>query len=465
MVENSCRFHARRNLSGRPLRAAVVGLTAILGLAAADRASAQMTKEMLIGDAVSEVGTRYADVDEAIKRFANRDFLGARTFLEAANRKDASLPPPDLILAKMHFLAGNAAAGRASLEETAMQSPEDPEAYLILADQAIQQRRLIEAESLYEKARTLTDKFSGNAKRKRNFEIRARTGSALVAEHRRNWPAAQADLQALLKLDPDNATGRYRLGQALFMQKQFKEGYNEFVAARKLNKNIPDAYVAAALMYDQLEQPNEAQQAFDRALKTSGSDANTLTAYSQWLIKRGSVEKAESILAEARKTNPESLNLWILSGVAARMNKKMKPAEDHFMEALRISPANVDTINQLALLLIEQGDQSKRQRALEFAGISSRLNNESADAQITLAWVLYQLGRTAEAEQAFRNGLQLGTNRLSPDSSFLVAKLLVDQKREEAAIQVLKGALEMETPGIFVNRQEAQVLLDTLEKG
>jgi Tfp pilus assembly protein PilF len=363
----------------------------------------------------------------------------------------------------MYFLAGNAVAGRASLERTAMEAPEDPEAYLILADQAIQQRRLIEAESLYDKGLELAEKFNGNAKRKRNSEVRARTGRALVAEQRRDWPRAAADLQALLKIDPENATGHYRLGQALFMQKQYRDGYNEFVAARKLNKNLPDPYIAAALMYDQLDQQSEAQQAFDRALKSSSAEANALTAYAQWLIKQGSVEKAEAVLADARKANPDALNIWILSGVAARMNKKMKPAEDYFMEALRISPANGDTINQLAQLLIEQGDQAKRQRALEFAGISSRLNNESADAQVTLAWVLYQLGRANEAEQALRNGLQLGS--LSPDSSFLVAKLLVDQNRADAAKQILKGALEAETPGIFVNRQEAQALLDTLDKG
>jgi Flp pilus assembly protein TadD len=134
------------------------------------------------------------------------------------------------------------------------------------------------------------------------------------------------------------------------------------------------------------------------------------------------------------------------------------------MEALRISPSNAGTINQLALLLIEQGDESKRQRALEFAGISSRLNNEDPDVQITLAWVLHQLGRPAEADQAFRAGLQLGANRLSPDSSFLFAKWLVDRKQQDAATQILKDALDAEVPGIFVNRQEAQVLLETLEK-
>ena len=108
---------------------------------------------MLIGDAVSEIGSRNTPTSiKAIQRFANRDFPGARLLLEAAKRKDPTLPPTDLTLAKMYFLPNNAAGGRASLEKTAMENPGDPEAYLILADQAVQQGRFIEAESLYDKA-------------------------------------------------------------------------------------------------------------------------------------------------------------------------------------------------------------------------------------------------------------------------------------------------------------------------
>ena len=40
--------------------------------------------------------------------------------LEAAKKKSPDLPPVDLLLAKMYFLAGNANAGRISLEKTAM---------------------------------------------------------------------------------------------------------------------------------------------------------------------------------------------------------------------------------------------------------------------------------------------------------------------------------------------------------
>jgi Tfp pilus assembly protein PilF len=422
---------------------------------------------MLIGDAVSEVGNKYPDVDEAIKRFSNRDFLGARTFLETARRKDPSLPPTDLTLAKMHFLSNDDAAGRNSLEATVAESPNDPEVFLILADQAIRQGRTIEAEALYDKGLELTEKFSENAKRKRNFEIRGRTGRALVAERRKNWAAAIADLKALLQADPDNATAHYRLGAALFMQAksgaEFKAGYDEFVAAKKLDKNLPNPYVAAALMYDQLGKRSEAQQAFDRAIAEDSKSANTMASYAQWLIKTGSVEKAESALASARQANPESLDVLILSGVAARMAKKMKPAEDYFLEALRLAPSNGAVLNQLALLLIDQMDQDKRERALQFAGISSKLNPDSSEAQITLSWVLYQLGRLAEADAAFRNGVRLGMGNLTPDSSYLVAKMLVDQNRGDMAKQILTTALASDSQGIFVNRQEAEALLKTLE--
>ena len=444
-------------------------LAATLTLAAKARAqsaaapvpSSGITAQMLIGDPVSEIGNRYGDIDEAIKRFMNRDVLAARQFLDAAKKKDPNLPPVDLLLAKMYYLAGNANAGRISLEKTAMDNPDDPEAYLILADQAMQQGRTIEADALYDKGLAMAGKFNGNAKRKRNFEIRARSGSAGVNQRRKDWDAAVADLKALLQADPENGAGHYRLGQCLFMQKQFKPGLEEFTAAKKADKNLPDPYVAAALMFDQLKMNAETQQAFDKAYAASKTDPATLTAYAQWLIKTGAVDKAETILADARKANPGNLNLLILSGVAARMQKKMKPAEDYFVEALGIAPANADVINQLALLLIEQNDQAKRDRALQFASMSAQLNNQSADAQITLAWVLYQLGRQADAEQALRNGLQLGN--LSPDSSYLVAKVLAEQNRGDTAKQILTQALDSDTPGIFVYRKDAQALLGSIK--
>jgi tetratricopeptide (TPR) repeat protein len=435
---------------------AVVGVSMVM----AGGARGQLTTKVLIGDAVSDVDERYKDVDEAIKRFANRDFLGAQQFLEAAVRKNPSLPPVDLLLAKMYFLGGDAQSGMASLEKSAMDNPKDPEPYLILADQAVANGQTIQAEALYEKALGLIDRFEGNAKRKRSFVIRARTGRSLVAERRKNWQLAIDDLNELLKMDPDNAAAHYRLGRALFMQKKAREGNAEFVKAHELDKNLPNPGVAAALLYELLGSRNEAKAAFETAVKANRDDVKTLTAYAQWLLQTGDVTRAENALAAARRIAPEDLDVLILSGVAAKMAKKMKPAEDYFVAALRLSPSNAAVINQLALLLIDQPDEDKRQRAGEFARINAMLQPNSAEANITLAWVLYQLGNTRDAEAALRKGL--AARNLSPDSNYLVAKILAEQNRPDVAKQFLASALENPGGTLSVLRADAEALKSQL---
>jgi hypothetical protein len=89
------------------------------------------------------------------------------------------------------------------------------------------------------------------------------------------------------------------------------------------------------------------------------------------------------------------------------------------------------------------------------------MNQQSPDAQITLAWVLYQLARNSEAEQVLRNAQQLGNP--SPDSTYLVAKIFAEQNRGDAAKTLLTAAFDNEAPGIFVYRKDAKALLDSLK--
>src|SRR3990172_4963798 len=104
-----------RAVSRQATRGLVIALGLVGSLIAARASFAQITTEVLIGDSVSDLGPKYADVDEAIKRFGNRDVLGARQFLESAKRKNPNLPPTELLMAKMYFLSGNTASGQVSL--------------------------------------------------------------------------------------------------------------------------------------------------------------------------------------------------------------------------------------------------------------------------------------------------------------------------------------------------------------
>jgi Flp pilus assembly protein TadD len=321
----------------------------------------QLTTEAVIGDAVSEANdARFSDVGEAIERFGNNDILGATTFLEAARQKNKNLPPVHLMLAKMHYLSGNPAAGQAALEQAVTKDPTDPEPFLILGEQAFQVGQTIVADALFHRAVELAKAYNENPKRKRNFEIRARAGRASIAERRDNWAQAEADLRAWLEVEPDSANAYERLGQVLFMQDKAADGYKSFVEAHKLNNKLPNPLTAAALMYDRLQKPAEAKQSFEKAYAENKTDETTLLAYAQWLIKQGDVPTAETILASAQKAAPKSHNVWLLSGVAAKMNGKPGPAEQFLMQALTLSPSNRDIYNQLALLLIDQPEPEKK---------------------------------------------------------------------------------------------------------
>ena len=443
-----------------PCRAASWVATLAVALCLASAAQAQLTTETLIGDSVANPDdSKYSDIGDAIQRFNNRDILGARTFLERAVSKDPKLPPIDVMLAKMHFVSGNGQAGLAALDAAVRDIRTDPEPYLLLADNFRASGQTIAAYALYEKGIEYAQAYDTNAKRKRRFVIRAHSGRAAVLQQWQDWENAEKDLRVWLEQDPDNANAHSRLGLVLFMLDRASDGYDAFVKAKELNKDLAPPYVAAATMYHRLGKPEQARQAFERAYAADKTDRATVSSYGNWLLQTDQIEQAQTLLAEGRKALPDAFELLLLSGLAARMGGDVDSAEQFFMQALALAPTNRQVYDQLAQMLCEQDDPKKKQRALEFARVNAQLNANNADVNITLAWVYYQLNRGAQANEAYQKGVRLGP--LSPDSKYIVARLMVDQKRNDVAKQLLANA-DKDYAGIFVMKAQAEALLASL---
>lgn len=434
-------------------------LAAALFMAPPREAAAQLSPEALIGDSVSEPDSaRYSDVNEAIKRFNNRDILGAKQFLENAKRKDPKLPPVGVMLAKMYGLTNNGAAVRPALEQSIDEDPNDPEPYLLLAESTLQANQTIEADALYEKAVNLVNAYDANAKRKREMSIRAYSGRALVAERRKEWKEAAEDLRQWLKLDPEDATAHTRLGQALCMLDQVEEGRQEFETAKKLDDKRASPYVMVASMYERLGQQEQALEQFAKAYSEDRTNETTLVTYAQSLMRAGKLEDANKVLSTARRAVPSSFNVWLLSGVCYRMMNDATKAEQSLMRALSLQPGSRDVFDQLAQVLAESDDADKKSRALQFAATNAKLYPNNADVNVTLSWALYQNGRSREATGVLRKALQSGGGALGADSRVLVAKIFIANKQPENAERLLSSSLT-ESQGIFVQRAEAEKLL------
>ena len=443
-------------------------LAVCCSLAVADVALAQsqdpmpaLTAKALIGDSVSEPSSdRYSDVAEAIKRFKNNDPLGSRSFLESALQKDPKLPPVGVLVAKMHLLAGNTQAVRPMLEKAVQEdSSDDPEPFLLLAEEALASNRIIESDALFDKAVELIESYDVNKKRKRRFMIRAYRGRAAVSDRRKNWEQAESDLRKWLQEDPENATALTQLGQVLFRRGEAKAGFEAFRDAKKANEKSASPYVAAAVMYLRTDKTAEAMKAFERALQEDPNDSAALLAYSKALLRNRNTSKAEQVLKKARSSAGEIMDVWLLSGVNARLAGDAAAAESHLLRALAMGPSNRDVLNQLAQSLIESENKDDHRRALSFAELNVQLNKNNPDANMTLAWIYFQLGENGRGNLALRNAAQGGS--MSPDGQFLLAKYFLSRDDKKNARKLLEAALKTDV-GLFVQQKAAEELLQTL---
>ena len=355
------------------------------------QAPAQLTTEALIGEAVSLSNKSYPNVDNAVQRFRDGDVEGATILMEKAKAKHPKLPPVGIMMAKMQAAARNAAAVRIMLERTVIKHPNDPEAYLHLADQAFGGGRTVEAEALFEKAEALTQQFDENAKRKRSFEVRSIAGRARVAERWQQWDPAIELLKKWVEIDPDNAKARQRYGIVLFRLGKSSESFQQFSKARELDATSPHPDVLLGKLYAQkmdAENNEQARESFERAYAEEPANATTAQAYVEWLIQDDQLDKASQVSAKLLKRSPDSVGALIMDSIVSFMNGQSEKAEKSLQKVLSLDPSNATATNLLAQLLIERDDASAKDRALRYAQANAKLFPNSGQLNITLAWVL-----------------------------------------------------------------------------
>lgn len=448
---------AQAPAAGAPAAAAPAAAAPAGGVAAAQD---PFTVENLIGDSVSLSNQAYPEVENALQRFKNGDLPGAKEYLDIAKQKYPKLPPVDLMLAKLQVFARNGEQARMLLESTVTNYPNDPEAYLLLADLAFAEGRTTESHALFEKAKSLVEKFNENAKRQQNFQIRVLAGLAAVHQRRQQWEPANELLVKWVELDPDSAAAHTRLGETMFRLKKPADAFNEFKKARELNAQSGHPYVVLGQLFTQDAKLDEAKKAFEQAYKEDGKNEATSRAYAEWLIQQNQLDKAQQVAEEMRKNAPQSVAALMLDGLVAKMRNDSAGAEEALTQVLSVDPSNAGAINLLALILSDSPNLAQQEKALRYAQMNAERFGNNSQANITLAWILQKLGRSAESDAFLQKAVQGG--QLNADSAYLVAKILVAKGQKENAVKALEQVLQQAGAGMFMYRKEAEALVKEL---
>jgi Tfp pilus assembly protein PilF len=479
---NRC-IRVRAAFFPRPSWVCAVAVSSSLALAVSPALgqAPRFTAKELLADSVAEVGAKHSQVDDAITKFSLGDLSGALQHLKNAKVQAKEIPPPEVLMAKLCLLGinprlgRNAALGRVWLERAVAADAADPEPFVILGDVALSESRVTDADVLFAQSLALAEKFADNAKRKQAFQRKSLQGLAAVAQRREKWDRAKTMIDQWVKLDPESPLAHASLAQVLFYLNKPSEAYKSFQEADRLaklagDKSAPPSPMAelnmAALYQRRDKDDKRTTDLIALAARNHPKDFGVRLKGAQIAMAANLLDVALTQSEEAIKLREDDLNAKLIRGYVARLRNDFATAEHYFELAHLQSPGNFDASNNLALLLAEQTDKAKQDRALEFAVMNIQrfpLNGQSQaryDAMSTFGWVQYQRGFTNDAAQALQQ--VINANVLTSDSRYYIAKVLLsDPKRTDDAIKELETAIESDQP--FVNRKAATELLGTLK--
>jgi serine/threonine protein kinase/Flp pilus assembly protein TadD len=138
--------------------------------------------------------------------------------------------------------------------------------------------------------------------------------------------------------------------------------------------------------------------------------------YTFWKVRGDTLQLAEAASRRALELAPELAEAHTARGLALSICKRFDEARAEFETAIRLNPTQFEARYFYGRACLAQGRLAD---AAQLLAEASQLRPEDYQALLLGAGVLAGLGRTAEAESAYRRGLRVAENHLTlyPDDS------------------------------------------------
>jgi tetratricopeptide (TPR) repeat protein len=405
-------------------------------------------------------------IKQAVAAFNKSDFAGALEQLKTLYATFPNLAPPQIVLAQWYAQANLGEAVRASLEMATAETPNDPEAYILLGEILLRQRYLTAAELLLEKAKVKLDAYNANPERKKLITSSWLRNAVMLAENREQWDTMLALIDKAITQDGKTPAQLRQKGIAMFQLKRDADALKQFAEADTLAKTAtePDAGLPAEAAIAQLYQLRgdkaNAQKYLAEALQKYPKSREVVVLSIQSRINENQLEDARKLAENLLKENQTWQPAKRLLATVALYLGDYKESEKLFQELILDSPTDEQIANGLALAQCEQDDPQKLQRALEYARENVRRNQQESDYWATLGWVLYKADQIEGAGQALKQAA--ATGQVNAATAYYLSRLAMRTGQTGEAIQFLEAALS--TPAPFAKRRDAVQLLEALKK-
>lgn len=256
---------------------------------------------------------------------------------------------------------------------------------------------------------------------------------------------ADKDYQTALQKDPNNVVASLDLGELRLKQKRVPEGRAllEQVLAREPNQVQALNLLVAADLQDKQPQkalariqaqiakaPNNAalytdlsalqlqmkdfagaQASAQHALGLNKAYEPAVQMYAEAEVALGNTDAAISAWQQWLNAHPDDPRATMLLGTLEETKGDRSKAIDFYKRALQLDPSQAIAANNLAFLMVENGDNTDV--ALSYAETARRILPNSPDTADTLAWVYYHKGTYSLARDLLEDALKVEPNNAS----------------------------------------------------
>lgn len=399
------------------------------------------------------------DISAALELYRRSDFDAAKKMLEEICQNDTKLPPPGIFLVQFAATTGQDDRIRFWLDQATWEHPDDPEAYALLAEFAMNDNRFAEAKLLAEKGISLLGNLATNEDRRQSIETFAHSVLGRLYQIRGDWDKARLYFEKLTAVDPDNVDILTRLGFVTANQEHYEEAIVWYQKAVAKGAKLTMPKLIVSQIADQQGKTDVADKYFNEVMKTPNIDAESLRVAVQIQLRRGNLDEADRLLQQAIKAEPNNYDNLILTGAIDLYKKDYPAAEKRFQDAILINPDSYAASQGLAQALVEQDDTLKKDRAVAYAKNNVQRSGESPDSVATLAWVFFKSDKMIDAE--FLVNVVLATGEMTPLSAYYFAEIMAEVGQTDKALLLVKIATGSNTN--FMKKAEAEALQKRLE--
>lgn len=219
--------------------------------------------------------------------------------------------------------------------------------------------------------------------------------------------------QKLVEIYPQDERAHYLLGNYYFFQQDFNLAIGEYRRATEINSKYPPAYNMLGYAHRQLQNFNEAEEAFIKYISIIPDNPNPYDSYAELLMKKGEFEKSIQNYRKALKIDPYFIPSHI--GIATNLNflerhQEARATLQAFLQTARTLNERRAVLNAMMISYLDESDYPKalniNDTLLAMSIQSSDTGNIAGDYE-TRGNILQELGHYAEALENFQLSHQI----------------------------------------------------------